>query len=824
MPPARDEPPLSADPALARRLRLAQAAILWERLWPRLAPALGVAGLFLVLALFDVWALVPGWLHVAGLVLFAVLFAVLLAVGLAGLDLPDRRAALRRIELASGVPHRPLTALEDRLASEAADPGTETLWRLHRRRMAAAARRFRVGWPRAGLAALDPWGLRAVLGLLLVIGLTTAGDRWPGRILAAVTPDLSGAPSSPPELDLWIGPPAHTGLAPMFLAGARAVPRAEAAGRGRGPDLVVPAGSTLLARVHGGRGVPELRVDGTVTRFRSIDADNHELRTTIEGGPDRRRQTLVIAQNGETLGSWPIAVVPDAAPTIEFTRPPGGTERLALRLDYEAEDDYGLRRVGARLRLKASGEEMELALPLPGIGVRRAAETGYLDLTAHPWAGVEVGVRLVAEDAVGQVGLSDEVDVVLPQRIFRHPVARVIVEQRRILTIDPARRKSVAETLEALTAVPQRYGDDVVVHLGLRSAAGRLRWDKDEKAIAEVQELLWDLALRIEDGALSLAERELRELQRTLMEALSRGAGDDEIERLMSRLEEALDRYLRALADRARELARQGAEPDPLGPDDRIIEGDELRRLLDRARELSRSGAREAARELLAQLRNLLENLKTDALVGGSSPERRQAEQALRELGDLMGRQQDLLDRTFRSSRQGREGEPGRDARRGADADGLATRQEALRRALGDIMRRLGEGAGEIPAPLGRAERAMRDARRALETGRPGAAVGPQTRALDQLREGARAMADEMMRRFGRGRPGGGGSAAGADDVDPLGRPLPGAWDRGDRVKIPDEAEVQRARRIIEELRRRAGERRRPALERDYIERLLKRF
>ena len=41
-------------------------------------------------------------------------------------------------------------------------------------------------------------------------------------------------------------------------------------------------------------------------------------------------------------------------------------------------------------------------------------------------------------------------------------------------------------------------------------------------------------------------------------------------------------------------------------------------------------------------------------------------------------------------------------------------------------------------------------------------------------------------------------------------------------VKVPGEIDVQRARRILEELRRRFGEIARPQLELDYIERLLK--
>jgi hypothetical protein len=43
-------------------------------------------------------------------------------------------------------------------------------------------------------------------------------------------------------------------------------------------------------------------------------------------------------------------------------------------------------------------------------------------------------------------------------------------------------------------------------------------------------------------------------------------------------------------------------------------------------------------------------------------------------------------------------------------------------------------------------------------------------------------------------------------------------------VKVPGEIDVQRARRILEELRRRFGENFRPRLELEYIERLLRDF
>ncbi len=74
----------------------------------------------------------------------------------------------------------------------------------------------------------------------------------------------------------------------------------------------------------------------------------------------------------------------------------------------------------------------------------------------------------------------------------------------------------------------------------------------------------------------------------------------------------------------------------------------------------------------------------------------------------------------------------------------------------------------------------------------------------------------------GRGdRPG--RQQAGGNQTDPLGRPLRGREFGDDlTVKIPGEIDVQRVRRILEELRRRLGDTERPQLELDYIERLLK--
>jgi hypothetical protein len=132
---------------------------------------------------------------------------------------------------------------------------------------------------------------------------------------------------------------------------------------------------------------------------------------------------------------------------------------------------------------------------------------------------------------------------------------------------------------------------------------------------------------------------------------------------------------------------------------------------------------------------------------------------------------------------------------------------------------------------LGEAGEAMGEAEGQLGDGNSDGAVDSQGRALEALRKGAQGLAQALQQQMGQqqgpgpGRPGRLGPARAQQDTDPLGRPLRGR-DYGDdtTIKVPREIDVQRARRILEELRRRFGETERPQLELDYIERLLKDF
>lgn len=824
------------DRALRRRLWVTRLTLLSERLVPALLPGAGVAGLFLILALSGLFAILPGTVHaiLLGLFGFALLFALR---GLpAALTLPGEDLARRRLERDNHIPHRALEALDDRLAGSETDPVTAALWQAHRARAAERAKDLHLHAPHPVVARHDPFGLRAAVLLGLVVVVAASGATAPQRLAEALVPRFgkdAGTPGVEPGFTAWITPPAYTRLAPIYLGGQGLAP---------GERLRVTAGATVMARLYGvGSGAIAF---GEV----KVPLDAVEDGTFAGEVPVQPADRLALVGGGGDMAAWPLEVVADAPPVVVFAQPPASTEQKSLRIAFAASDDYGVQSVNLQLRLGGAGEP--LVIPLGGATGRPEAKgTAFRDLTASPWAGLDVTATLVASDALGQTGESDPVTLTLPERAFRHPVARAIVAARKQLVAHPAERRKVAEVLAGIADNVEAYEERKAVYLGLGMAVLKLLRHRDGAQDGEVVDLLWAIALDLDSGRVGGAQAQLRAAQDALEQALENGASDAEIARLMAEMRAAMDEYLRALTE---EALRGGLDAGELrdSPDGQAITGEDIQRMLDEAQRAAETGSREAARQMLSQLREMLENLQAMPAQPGDAEAGRALGESMEKMGGLLREQSRLRDQSFAEqqrresgtmpgdqgeARPGDQGRPrpgpgqsdprGQGTGQGDSLSDLAKAQEALRRQLGDILGRLGETGLPLPDALTRADRAMDAARSALAGNDPAAAAQAQGEALDALRQGLQAMGEQMARQLGVSRGQGAAGDKPGGERDPLGRPRPGQnFGNGDDVRIPTEAEAKRVREILEELQRRAGDRTRSEEELDYIRRLIERF
>jgi uncharacterized protein (TIGR02302 family) len=873
----------TADPAaktfLAAAVRRARFVIFWERLWPALATLLTAIGLFLAVSWLGLWLWLPPLGRAVGLI--AVVVAVVAAVmPFVFLRIPASRDGLHRLDRDSGLPHRPATAVTDELAVTSKDPFSLALWNAHVERARQAARALKAGMPVPRVAWRDPYAVRALVLIACIATFVAAGgERWK-RVAAAF--DWQGVmlPANF-RVDAWVTPPAYTGKPPIILPGIHPGETAAAAVPMQGSSglpIAVPVNSTLIVRSTGKVNIEVSGTGGVTPSKEEVQApagtQEHRFKITGAGA-------ATLHGAGDDL-VWPFNAIPDTPPTIALTKDPERQSRGALLLSYRLEDDYGVTAAEATFARKddaaapgtqgvqgaqgAQGTQgaqaaaphplygpPDFSLVLPQARTRNGVGQTIKDLTDHPWAGAEVTMTLVAHDEGGNTGKSEAFTFRLPERLFSKPLARALIEQRRNLALDANSRPMVISALDALAIAPEKFTPDAGIYLGLRTIFWSLVRAKSDDDLRDVVARLWQMAVGIEDGDIADAQEALRNAENALQQALDRGASDDEIKQLMDQLRAAMDRFMAAMAEQmqnSQQLAR------PLDPNTRVLSSQDLQNMLNRLEEMARGGAKDAARQLLQQLQQMMENLQM-ATPNGDDDGDDDMMSELDELGDMIRQQQNLRDRTFKQGQDqraqqaqppqpaqpGQHGKPGQPQQPGSGAMGeLRQSQQALRDRLNKLLDDLkNHGFGDnVQGPegeqdqgqdqmnqLGRAGDAMGDAAGDLGQGNSDDAVDAQGRALDDLRKGAQGLAQTMQQQMGQG-PGPGrngrlGTPRSARDTDPLGRPLRGR-DYGDdsTVKVPGEIDVQRARRIIEELRQRFGDMARPQEELDYIERLLK--
>ncbi len=822
---------------------LTRAAIVVERLWPLALPVVIVTSVFLSLSWLGVFRSVPDWARLGLLSVLSILWVASL-YPLRFYSSPRPGDVDRRIERANKLVHAPVITQQDRLSLGPDSAFAQALWREHQKRMAARLNGLAADLPHSQLPERDPWGLRAAIALLLVVAFAFSFGPLGGRLGDGFHSHSTTAAVTA-RIDAWVTPPAHTGRAPVYLT----------ADANREADVFrVPQDSEITLRVTGGAGGERLvylgahdGVEADVPLVETVEPTRPGAQDASQFGGRLSQDGLLTLRSGESeIARWAFNVIPDNAPTIGFVDEPRRALNGALDLRYEVLDDYGVARAdavfeqadeAADARPLYDAPEMQLSLPRASADPAGTARTSR-DLTEHPWAGSKLALTLRAVDAAGQEGTSETVTFVLPERPFTNPLARALVEQRRLLALDANARPRVLALMEAITLRPDDTIPNLSHYLGIKVAESRLRGATDDDALRDVADYLWEMALLIEDGNLSAAERRLREAQEALQQALQDGASDEEIEELMAELREAMAEFMRELAERA--MRNPDAAQQQMPMDGEMIRQSDLERMLDQIENLARSGAREEAQDLLSQLQDMMNNLQAQQQQqmapgqGQQDPMRQQMD----ELGQLMQRQQQMMNETFGLQQQqrrlqqqqqqgqqpgGEDGQPMTPEEFAEAMRQLQEQQSQLRddlQALSEALEGMGlepaEGFGEAGEAMGRAEGALGD-----QQGER--AVGEQGQALEALRRGAQDMMQQMQEAM-QGDQGGNqpnGRQQGADR-DPLGRPRATTGpDFGDTVRVPDEADIQRAREILEEIRRRLGNTLSPQIERNYLERLL---
>ena len=748
---------------------------------------------------------------------------------------------------------------------------TSQLWQLHKAELIQRIQSLiPVSWS-ADLTRTDPFAMR-YLGLLLVVVLCLTGggsgmkQLWTKLSTPMFAGDwsLSGSPENL-AVSVWLVPPEYTNKQPLVLP----LQVAEQ------DPITIPQNSILRAETSED-GNFTIRFDGDTEKpLQRLNSEQQRLEVSIG-----KTNTITLLRNGKSLFHWPITIVPDAPPTVQFVRIKDADKtsgKAAIKDDtirLEATDDYGINNLSFVVKPviaaikqsippkpameKAEGETSDTAVNIAPDAITLALwqqypewfETAFplaspnppqkklqrrisRDLTAHPLAGFPVELRGIATDASGQTGEAT-IPVTLPERTFQNPLAFEIIALRKQLIVQPIQQRlEVARRLKVMTTAMDMgfmigSGDGTKVYptntirpatyLALTVAASRIRSPDYLAEVPNIWALLWDAAVSLEINALPESEKRLSEAMQNLSDKLNdKTTSPEELDSAMQEVQQALQEYLQEMA----KLTQQQMNLPPTGqpPQNQLSMDDFLQQMMDAAKMGGDKGREQAASQLEA-LQNFLSNLKRGANTM-QSPEAQAQMQQFKEdiqaLKKITESQKALMGETEQALKDLSKSKNS-EAAKGKLAD-LKARQADLRKQLGEVMASIGSTLPEIPSNLADAEQAMRKAEQALAEATGSSATTAQQTALDALQDGAEQAMQSLMQsmlQIGVGQ---------GQQQQPSGQLWNGSGNADtSSVDVPDQGGLNKSRAILQDLQEKATDQDADSLYKQYYQRLLDLF
>ncbi len=787
-------------------------------------------------------------------------YSGIVVLGLRGFFLfriPKRSDIDTWIEQGPAAHHRPLSALKDTLSN----PGharTETLWAGRFEDLFPALAKLRARLPGSVLPAKDPAALRVLLGVIVMVSFIVTGSAqgleqirqglWP------LTPgqDLLGRVKN---AEVILTPPVYTHQDTLKVTGIQ---------REDDAPVLIPAGSTYEVNVSGGISTPKIFMDQKAVSLEKTSDGFYKGTGTLATA-----RTFKVNQLFSKRVFFQYRLKIDTPPKLSRN---GDIEILRsgeLKIPLTVLDDYGLEKI--QIRVDSTGDKKpligaaydEIKTVMTKGGAEAQDIEPVFDLTFHPWTGQKVLLTLIGLDAKGQSDALAPIEITLPDRPFYNKTARQIIALRKRLIEKPEQAYSEVQTgLIRAVERPAAYNGDKVVFLGLSSAIYRLQYNPNLETTRALIDLLWNIALRIEDGGAEDGYKNLQEIQQKLADALADpNSSADDIAELMQEFQMALARYFQQLAQSAalqmqnktgQMDAQQMMNMEMLSS---MITPQDLAQFLNEMQRQIMSGDKQAAREMLSRLSSLMQSMRPGAMNTQLPPEIKELQKQMEALRNLTEQQKELRHSVYQKIEHVDDYERHqRTLKALEDIPGIEEMlkklnpeteklfqppqislemgkehkaQEDLYDDLQNIMKQIDEVVKQTPSNLKRAGDAMRGASEFLSQNTPASALIDQDKAIFELENTQKQMNEQMAQMLQKMM---GLSFGGMPRLDPFGRPSQDGENGrlnpllGREVKIPDKAEQRKIDEILQILRKRSGELSRPAEEREYYKRLLEQF
>ena len=702
----------------------------------------------------------------------------------------------------------PLSAIKDTPAGEKFN---NIMWEAHIAQTKKDIQKIIFHYPNFSLESVDPLKIRLIFILFFAVSLFWGhSNKVLDKNLAKVLQiELAAEENSKEKLNIlaWVKPPFYTGLPQKNIL-------MESFSNNIQKDLNVPFSSEIFIKTYGSNpNAVKITLDNKDEYIYKKGSDVNFIHKI------KKDQNITFVNEKNVMFNAYLKVIEDHKPEVSFISNPEIVNGVSLKFLIKANDDYGI--VDAKVDFLKPEDFSHFKEDLLTYDLQVFKEKKnkilkslfFKNLSSHIWAGSISNIKVKVYDDLNQeASVFDNIKI--PEKEFFSPVAKEIYSIRSNLA-----KKNIS-LKEAKIIINNYFLESKELYLD------KLVNEKYENSLAILEKFdaiplsfesplyssLWDLALVLEEGKAFSVKKNLEQIEQNLFDSINQ-RDTEKLSTNIEKFKESVQSLLDIKNEEQKKSLAQNKSNDNYKK--------QIEKATNNLKDLLKTGTKENLESKVQELQQLSESIR--------NPMRPSVEEILKEqqkrefinkLSELLNKQEIIMEESFNKAanrgkfKQSSEGSGGRTSKE---------KQDNLRNTLGNIMRDIGESENEIPQELGRADRAMRQATRELENGRPDQASNAQGRASEMIRRAMNRIRNsssdeaknanskennikkDSLLNFSENK----------NDFEYQGTSL------GGNLEIPKKIKTHEAKKIAQELYKRYNEKERSDNEKEYIKSLL---
>lgn len=672
--------------------------------------------LTVICLLFGVWSFFGVSWHIFIILLQFLSLLALLLKFIKNFKYHNRKKTLLWIERNSFKFTTPLTSMEDLPANANYNP---YVWYLHQMSIKKSLKNLNFLIPNISLSKYDPLNIRFLLSLFFFLAIfwSYKNNKIYENLLGWTNFGVYLNQDSYFDLKVWYSPPKYTSLEEKLIP----IIKKEQ------PIKVqehLPINSELKVFIKSNKKNFSIKENGIPLELKKNNKDNYEWIGLVQNN-----KNIVLYHENKEYATFKLFTVEDKKPKIEIVSAPNIVNETSLSFISRVTDDYGIKKINLNIKkppvFKHFEEEFityNLFLSKENHQNNKLVENYFYKYLADiVWASSNTYLEIKAIDHYNHI-TNFSASIKLPSKNFENTVAIKIYKIRESLAKNKINKNGGEKQLRKIFDRNQDLLNDRNINvlyneiLALFNSSESIRFSLKN----ELFKKLFSLAEIVNEGDFYLAKKNLEEVEQNLFDSIKQKDSakvSTDIENFKEKVKSLLNLENEENNNNLRDFNNKNLR-------------NQIEELTQQIEDLLKSGTKDGVNEKMQKLQQLSESIKNPNENSALEEKLKQKKDFINKLSDLLNEQEKIMEETFnRAAERGKFEQ----SSEGSGGKSPKEKQEELRNTLGNVIREIGASENEIPQDLGRADRAMRQASRDLDNGRPDEASNAQARAVEMI-------------------------------------------------------------------------------------------